>query len=189
MVYYNDFSSSEEPTVWSSDGSGKFTVSDGRCTIVGADSDFVVTFSSLELKEGCRYKLSGYVDFSAANGKRAEIRADFKLADKIYASGRDYVFANLSRLTEFSEKNNVPVFLGEFGADAECFKSNKGGERWVGDVLDYCISNGLSCSYHAYHEPMFGLYPENTSNYPTLRNERLAQTFKSRLSGNTLEKK
>lgn len=189
VVYYNDFSNSEEPTVWSSDGSGKFTIADGRCTITGADSDFVVTFSSLELKEGCRYKVSGYVDSSAANGKRAEIRADFKLADKIYASGRDYVFANLSRLTEFSEKNNVPVFLGEFGADAECFKSNKGGERWVGDVLDYCIANGLSCSYHAYHEPMFGLYPENTSNYPTLRNELLAQTFKSRHSGNTLEKK
>ena len=48
----------------------------------------------------------------------------------------------------------------------------------MSDVLEYCTENGLSCSYHAYHEVMFGLYPEDTTNYPLLRNELLAQTFK-----------
>lgn len=189
IIYYNDFS--QPVSVWSSDGSGNYTVSGGLCTVTGAESDYVVMFQSFELKEGCRYKVSGSVDASRANGARVEIRADLMLADKIYSTGRDYVYANLSMLTEFSEKNNVPVFLGEFGADAECFKSDRGGERWAGDVLDYCTSNGLSFSYHAYHEPMFGFYPENTTNYPLLRNELLAQVFKSRLAGNrtTLENK
>lgn len=188
IIYYNGFSQSDETgSAWSSDGSGSCTASGGLFTVTGANSDYAVTFRRFELKEGCRYKVSGHVDASLANGARAEIRADFMLADKVYSSGSDYVSDNLSQLMEFSRKNNVPVFLGEFGADVECFKSDRGGERWVGDVLDYCISNGLSCSYHSYHESMFGLYPENTTNYPSHRNELLAQVFKSRLAENGTE--
>lgn len=192
IIYCNDFSQPVEPnSVWSSDGSGNYTVSGGVCMITGAESDYVVTFQPFELKEGCRYKVSGKVSVIGSGSATVNIRGDLMLADKVFSSGRDYIFDNLSRLTEFSKKNSVPVFLGEFGADAECFKSGRGGERWVGDVLDYCVSSGLSFCYHAYHEPMFGFYPEDTSHYPLLRNELLAQVFKSRLADNrtTLENK
>ena len=43
--------------------------------------------------------------------------------------------------------------------------------------MDFCNENGISYSYHAYHEPMFGLYPEDTGKYPQRRNEALAKVF------------
>lgn len=178
-IYHNDFSQPADPEgIWSSDDTGRYYIENGKLAVTGAKGDYVLTFSSFELKAGCRYKVSGYMDNSRANGGATDIRADFMLAERVFSSGKEYVAYKLSQLTEFSEKNNVPVFLGEYGADAECFRNGRGGERWVSDILEYCTANGLSCSYHAYHEPMFGFYPEETTQYPLLRNELLAQTFK-----------
>ena len=182
VIWQEDFS--DEPEIiaeWSSDGSGGHITSGGCCALSGGNEEYVLTLRRFELKEGCRYKVSGYIDGDLPEGGGADIRADFALVEKIFSSGREYIFNGLSELTEFSKKNNVPVFLGEFGADAESFKDDRGGERWVEDVLDYCTENGLSFSYHAYHEPMFGFYPEDTSSLPQHRNEALAKLFAEKL--------
>ena len=121
--------------------------------------------------------MSGYLITSGISSGHADIRADLSRAENIYDSGREYVFANLSAAVEFGRENGVPVYLGEFGADAESFRNGLGGECWAADVMDFCNENGISYSYHAYHEPMFGLYPENTENYPQNRNEALAEVF------------
>lgn len=138
----------------------------------------MLTFDKLKLREGCKYKISGHMQtVGAPSGGFADIRADFSLAENVYESGREYVFAELSEIVRFGKENNVPIYLGEFGADAECFKNGLGGERWVADVMDFCNENGISYSYHAYHEPMFGFYPEDTVKYPQRRNEALAKVF------------
>lgn len=153
-------------------------MSEGYLKISGGTDDYVLTFDKLKLREGCKYKISGHMQtVGAPSGGFADIRADFSLAENVYESGREYVFAELSEIVRFGKENNVPIYLGEFGADAECFKNGLGGERWVADVMDFCNENGISYSYHAYHEPMFGFYPEDTVKYPQRRNEALAKVF------------
>jgi endoglucanase len=180
VVWHNDFSDgSQKPeNVWSSDGTGSWSMSAGYLKISGGTDDYVLTFDKLKLREGCKYKISGHMQtVGAPSGGFADIRADFSLAENVYESGREYVFAELSEIVRFGKENNVPIYLGEFGADAESFKNGLGGERWVADVMDFCNENGISYSYHAYHEPMFGFYPEDTGKYPQRRNEALAKVF------------
>ena len=180
VVWHNDFSDgSQKPeNVWSSDGTGSWAMSAGYLKISGGTDDYVLTFDKLKLREGCKYKISGHMrTVGAPSGGFADIRADFSLAQNVYESGREYVFAELSDIVRFGKENNVPIYIGEFGADAESFKNGLGGERWVADVMDFCNENGISYSYHAYHEPMFGFYPEDTGKYPQRRNEALAKVF------------
>lgn len=181
VVWQEDFSDKVDfAGEWSSDGSGSYRLGGGFCTVSGANADYVLTLRSFELKEGCRYKVSGHIAGELPHGFTADIRADFALAENIY-TGRELIYSRLSEITAFGESNNVPVYLGEFGADAESFKEGRGGERWAEDVLDYCTANGLSFSYHAYHEPMFGFYPEDTVSLPKHRNEALAKLFAEKL--------
>ncbi len=187
IIWHEDFADGTDPSaqlrnIWSSDGSGSFDIGGGHCAIRAADEDYVLTFRQFELKEGFRYKVGGHISAeSLPEGSAVNIRADFALAGRIFGGGKDYISAKLSEIAGFGEKNGVPVFLGEFGADAESFKEDRGGGRWVEDVLDYCVENRLSFSYHAYHEPMFGFYPENTNKYPQVRNEVLARLFAEKL--------
>lgn len=180
VVWHNDFSDgSQKPeNAWSSDGTGSWSMSEGYLKISGGTDDYVLTFDKMKLREGCKYKISGHMrTVGAPSGGFADIRADFSLAENVYESGREYVFAELSEIVRFGKENSVPIYLGEFGADAESFKNGLGGERWVADVMDFCNENGISYSYHAYHEPMFGFYPEDTGKYPQRRNEALAKVF------------
>ncbi len=183
VIWHEDFSDGDLDIIgeWSSDGSGEIRTDGGCCTLSGSNDDHVLTLRRFELKEGCRYKISGCISGDITQGGAADIRADFALAENIFSSGRELINNRLSAVIEFGRKNNVPVFLGEFGSDAESFKENRGGERWVEDVLDFCVENGLSFSYHAYHEPMFGFYPEDTSSFPQQRNEALAKLFMEKL--------
>lgn len=179
VVWHNDFNSGCElpENEWSSDGTGSYSVGGGCLSITGGQDDYVLTFGKLELTDGCEYKISGHMQTTGNTQGFADIRADFNLAKNIYHSGREYIFANLTAAVKFGSENNVPIYLGEFGADAESFKNGLGGERWVADVMDFFNENGISYSYHAYHEPMFGFYPEDTVKYPQRRNEALAKVF------------
>lgn len=179
VIWSNDFSDGCRlpENEWSGNGTGSYSVSGGVLRISGGTDDYVLTFGKMALREGYSYKVSGYLKTSGITSGYADIRVDFSRAENIYDSGREYVFANLSATVEFGRENGVPVYLGEFGADAESFRNGRGGERWVADVMDFCNENGISYSYHAYHEPMFGLYPEDTSDYPRDRNEALAEVF------------
>ncbi len=182
IIWYNDFSEGCElpQNEWSSNGTGSYSVSGGMLSITGGTGDYVLTFDPLELEEGHSYRISGHMQTTGVTTGIADIRADFSRAKHIYHSGREYVFAQLSEAVRFGRENNVPIYLGEFGADYESFKNGLGGEKWVADVMDFCNDNGISYSYHAYHEPMFGLYPENTGNYPQQRNEALAEVFRNK---------
>lgn len=179
VIWQEDLS---DASAWSSDGSGEYRFEQGGCRVSGANEDYVLTLRSFELKEGYRYKVGGNIAADRLpEGCTVDIRADFSLAEKVFGSGREYIEYRLSEIAAFGEKNNVPVYIGEFGADAESFREDRGGERWVADVLDQLIAHGLSFSYHAYHETMFGLYPEDTIRLPQHRNEALARVFADKL--------
>ena len=95
-----------------------------------------------------------------------------QVADKAYL---EEVFA--SKIA-FSEQHNVPIYCGEFGANNHCFSS--GGEVWVSDMLDILMDNGIHFNYHAYHEPLFGLYRSSNS-LPGDVNQKLYDVFVEKL--------
>lgn len=179
VVWFNDFGDGCElpENEWSSDGTGSYSVANGCLSVTGGLDDYVLSFRCLDFKEGCTYKVSGHIQTVGDTWGFADIRADFSRAKNIYHGGSEYISANLTSAVKFGRDNNVPIYLGEFGADAESFKNGRGGERWVADVMDFCNENGISYSYHAYHEPMFGFYQEDTDKYPQHRNEALANVF------------
>jgi aryl-phospho-beta-D-glucosidase BglC (GH1 family) len=73
------------------------------------------------------------------------------------------VKASLEKLlrtyADWGIKNNVPLFMGEFGAGIPTMKDGKGGLRWVEDMLDIAMELGMHFSYWSYHENYFGIYP------------------------------
>ncbi|HYU16828.1 MAG TPA: hypothetical protein VEL05_12170 [Candidatus Acidoferrum sp.] len=58
----------------------------------------------------------------------------------------------------WGEAEGVPLFLGELGLIHHCFELGRGGTNWVADMLDLLAARGLHFSYHAYHEPAFGIF-------------------------------
>ncbi|MEO7310566.1 MAG: glycoside hydrolase family 5 protein [Chitinophagaceae bacterium] len=69
-----------------------------------------------------------------------------------------YLEQQVDQYLEFGRRNNVPVYMGEFGRIQHCFKNNKGGIAWVADMLDILQEKKLHFSYHVYHEDEFGVY-------------------------------
>ena len=189
VIWSEDFSAETTPaSIWSADGSGtaEYDAQHGRSAlgclkISGAQSNFSAGLASLPMLEGRTYVLSGYV-MNAAESGSAYVSADLALADRFVTIGREYIFEKLDKCAEFSRSRNVPMYLGEFGAD-NASAGLLGGERWAADVLDWLNENGVSFSYHAYHEPMFGLYPDG-GDYKLLagRRELLADVFRQKLA-------
>lgn len=189
VVWSEDFSEEKKPaSTWSADGSGtaEYDAAHGRTAlgclkISGNFGGFSAAFANVPMLEGCTYTLSGYVLKEAQDGS-AYINADLALARSFYTVNRDYIFERLDSCAEFARSHNVPLYLGEFGAD-NASAGAPGGERWAADVLDWLDENGVSFSYHAYHEPMFGLYPNGDDyEYLTGRRELLADVFRRKLS-------
>ena len=81
----------------------------------------------------------------------------------------------------FSNKYNVPVYLGEFGLIRAAFENGKHGIDWVSDVIDICFDNRISFNYHSFHEYAFGLYQNDVGSSPSELNKSLAETFKRKL--------
>ena len=79
----------------------------------------------------------------------------------------------ISSYIDFSEKYNVPVYCGEFGTGSLSFRDDKGGDKWVEDVIDLFNEYIISYNYHTYHEESFGLYLNSTFELPDNRNELL----------------
>ncbi len=64
----------------------------------------------------------------------------------------------LNKYLAFGKKNNVPLYLGEFGVIKYGFENNRGGVTWVSDMVDILKQNHVNFTYHVYHEDNFGLY-------------------------------
>jgi endoglucanase len=73
---------------------------------------------------------------------------------------KDFLAYSLSRYIDWGISNNVPLYCGEFGCYFECYKNNKGGTNWLRDMVDLLKQSGISYTYHDYHEPSFGIFPD-----------------------------
>ena len=93
----------------------------------------------------------------------------------------DYLESELMPYIEFGQKNQVPLYLGEFGVCIPAWKSKAGATTWVTDMLTLCQQYNLHFNYHAYHDYWFGLYRLPMNDPYSKRNEELAEIFKELL--------
>jgi aryl-phospho-beta-D-glucosidase BglC (GH1 family) len=102
-----------------------------------------------------------------------------------YTRNKAYLEKELDRYLAFGRKNNVPLYLGEFGLIYHCFKEGKGGLEWTADMLDILQRNKVHYTYHVYHEDNFGLYHGYGKLVDTTRaNHRLIELFRKKLKMN-----
>lgn len=99
-----------------------------------------------------------------------------------YKRDKAYLKAVLGQLLAWGNKQQVPMYMGEFGTCIPSFKNGKGGLNWVKDMLEIAHENDLSYTYHAYHEDSYGLYygAEHSPN-PEASNKKLIGLFKEYL--------
>ena len=72
-------------------------------------------------------------------------------------------------------------YCGEFGAGSHCFENDRGGDRWIGDMLEIFRDGDVSFNYHAYHDGSFGLYEGGGLPSPAGRNDPLYQVLVEKL--------
>ncbi|MBO5378495.1 MAG: cellulase family glycosylhydrolase [Ruminiclostridium sp.] len=172
---------------WSSDGTGGQSYSyDGRSggclKITGAVNDFTTTATRYEMKDGYRYRVSGYIRKETSSSYPA-IRMDFAKATDIKAMNKTYLETVIKNYADFGKRNNVPVYMGEFGVARAGFENERGATQWVSDMLDLCYEYGVSFNYHTYHEESFGLYRSKDTVLPDRKdiNAELAQLFREKI--------
>lgn len=89
---------------------------------------------------------------------------------------------DLRAVVDWGARNGVPLYLGEFGAGQPTFADDKGGLRWVEDMLEVAIADGLHFTYHDYHEDGFGIYPgQGALPDPSRANQELIDLFTTKL--------
>lgn len=132
--------------------------------------------------QGYYYKISGWVKAESTDGKpTAFFTIDFMDADDVSVFNKEALENEFVRNIKFGEENNVPLFLGEFGANTACFRNNCGGDIYVEDMIDLCLKYGINFCYHDYHGNGFGLYRNAPDEKYDVPNKALMEVFKDKL--------
>lgn len=171
---------------WSQNGEGSYSSSKGYSgngySIFGTTSDANLSGYKFELEEGYEYKLKAKIKVENAKSSSSVMpRIDYALAEDISKLDKNYLEKEILANIRFGIDNNVPMYMGEFGAAITACLYDRGGERWVSDMLDICEEYNVHFTYHTYHEQTFGLYMNPATELPNDKNEELAQVFKDKL--------
>ncbi|QQS21358.1 MAG: hypothetical protein IPL87_02495 [Candidatus Moraniibacteriota bacterium] len=111
-------------------------------------------------KSGFSYRMSGWMKGeSIGSAAECKFRMDFlSTTGPVYTRDKPLLEAEIQKYKNWATTKNVPLYIGEFGAGRYTFEENRGGLRWVEDVIDIAKAKNISFSYHDYHEDNFGLY-------------------------------
>ncbi len=167
-VLKTDVAAGEGWLYWSENGSGRmeFGTLSGRIHVAlsgtTGDASAVNTALGFPVRTGRHYRISGEMSGRLVPRDAAcLLRVDFYRSPSgtgILNWDRAFLESRLERMVRFGETNNVPLYVGEFGANRLCFEKDRGGLAWVADALEFFEKAGLSYTYHAYHEGLFGIY-------------------------------
>lgn len=154
---------------WSQNNTGSLTVApegraDGRSLAISGttgDANVGAYTKRFVPKQGYGYQISGWLKGTNLPATAtAKLRLDFETtASPVLARDKSYLASAIKPAVDWGKKNNVPMYLGEFGVGRPCFQNGKGGTAWVSDMLDLIAENNLHATYHVYHEDSFGIYP------------------------------
>ncbi len=169
---------------WSQDNSGKYYFSNegyqnSRCVAIsGTTSDANISGYRFLLREDCEYKIRGKVKkLQTAPECSAVPRIDFSLFSSVTYCDSKYLENELRPYLKFREKNQVPIYLGEFGVCLPAWEYSTGADQWVIDMITLCDKYQIHFNYHAYHDYWFGLHRLTFDNADTQKNERLEEIF------------
>lgn len=170
-IYKSNITSKDGWAMWSANGSGIFELStregheDRRSLSIGGTTDDANCYNDdlrFAVVTGRYYSISGWMKGKGVTrAGTCRIRIDFekgKPGATLHFRNKDYLEAEITRFLAFAEANNLPIFLGEFGVNKDCFREGKGGLIWVRDMLDLLKKHQLHYTYHAYHDGAFGFY-------------------------------
>ncbi len=186
VLYRSNFDNTCSMYFWASNniGSGEYISTKGRkkggsYLVSGTTDDASGSIGFFRPVRNYSYQASGYFKVRSSN-ESATIRprVDIWKAESILFLNKDFLRKNISSFTEFSEKYNVPVYCGEFGTGTASFEDDRGGERWVSDVIDIFREYRISYNYHTYHEESFGLYMNSPLEPVSDKNELLYEVLK-----------
>ena len=178
---------------WSRNNSGSYDsatgvegASDGKCLMInGTTDDAVISCDSLKfIIDGKNtYRVSGRVKGeNIASGAVVRFRIDYLNCDFTYSWNKAGLKRAVDQYVRFAAAKKVPVYLGEFGVYRDAFVENRGGERWLSDVLDVLTAGNVNYNYHTYHEWGFGIYMNDDKALPdpSLMNCPAAEIFRSK---------
>jgi endoglucanase len=205
-VYEQDLEDGSGWFFWKAGSTGAGSVSleahsgDASLAISGTDHDanFAGSFRYVP-KPGHRYAVGGWMKGSAISNdsrpdprgawtqvSRALIRLDYFTADgPVTVRDKASLETQIDRTSAWAIRNQVPLYLGEFGVMHQCFENGRGGATWVKDMLDIIRARGIHFTYHSYHEPGFGIFlSEPTTTLPDSRdaNQALIDVFTAELA-------
>jgi len=178
---------------WTSDGKGgAIPAHDGHgddksITVAGTRGDANLGSDVLRFRTepGATYRLSGWMrGVGIPATATCQIRLDFFSARApVQESDKKFVAQELDAYVAWGKRHKVPLFLGEWGAIRFAFDGDRGGLRWVADMLDLLRARHLNFSYHSYHEDAFGIYRGyGTLPDPANANEPLIELFTKQLA-------
>ncbi|TAE33429.1 MAG: retaining beta-glycosidase [Cytophagales bacterium] len=172
---------------WSKNGSGKAEVVAGQTgnaiRVGGTTDDANVGYSigKFRVRAGYSYQISGSVrGENVPSAATVKLRVDFETTNQpILTRNKAYLKNAVQYFADWGQRNNVPMYLGEFGAGAPCFQNNRGGLQWTEDMIDINRELGFHTTYHAYHEDSFGwFFGQNTLPNPANANTPLIELFR-----------
>jgi len=112
------------------------------------------------VEPGNRYQLQGLAKGQGLGEKaKCRLRLEFYSSSiPILSRTKEYLKQELDAYLAWGRKEEVPLYLGEFGAIRDSFLPGRGGVTWVSDMLDLLEEAEVNFAYHTYHERPFGLY-------------------------------
>jgi endoglucanase len=178
---------------WTSDGKGGAVPgNDGHgdhksITVAGtrADANLGSDVLRFRTERGATYRLSGWMrGVGIPATATCQIRLDFFSSRvPVQESDKKFVAQELDAYVAWGKRHKVPLFLGEWGAIRFAFDDDRGGLRWVADMLDLLRTRHLHFSYHSYHEDAFGIYRGyGTPPDPANANAPLIELFTKKLA-------
>jgi len=134
------------------------------------------------------YKVTGWIkgENSAAKGA-SRFRLDFYKDNQhdgvLPLRNRDYLASYLQSFVDWGNTQRVPLYVSDFGTGRPTFGGDKGGLRWVEDMLGLLKANNCHFAYAEYRGDEFGIYSrtDDLSDAPAA-NQPLIDLLTSELS-------
>jgi hypothetical protein len=129
---------------------------------------------AFEAIPGSKYQISGWL-----HGEKLPAGSDCHFAiewfqypdgETIYRHDRAFLEERLQAGLHFSQENNVPINVGEFGVFASTFPTQRGGLIWMKDLLGLLVENNINFAHWSY-QGAWGFYADDR-HYPDTANAR-----------------
>lgn len=133
---------------------------------------------------GRSYRLRGFMQGeNVSTDARCALRLEFfSSRAPVQTRGRAYLKQELDAYLSWGKRQEVPLYLGEFGSIRASYEGARGGLRWTSDMLDLLLEADVGFAYHAYHEEYFAFFYGNGA-LPDTRNQNtpLLELFTQKL--------